>query len=452
MPHDPGIQPAGIPQLVTRPNVEIVAAGTWALSSGEATFTPGDLAAAVQASQCPAIGSPVLKLGHVDPRFDGEPAVGRVTNLALTSSGNKITGDLAGMPAWLDVALASAYPNRSIEGYYNFACSVGHVHPFVITGLALLGVTPPGVGVLSSLADVAALYGVAAADGGSGRPWKTSGGPLRNQARSIPIRGAAAVMAAGVSVEDVRRAYYDNPAVPMSYWITEIQLAPSPQLIVTDEATAAMYRVPVAINGSDISFGDPVQVQVEYQDAPAPAKTTASRRPIPAAAQPLSPAEDADYRALFGGDPVQLQAGARNIPAPKPRGLPYGEAEAKIAAAIADGKFPRSRAQFYRDLAAKGDDLSVLDQLAGTPGLVLAGDAAQDPEDAIYDALFGGRRGDGSQPVTAAEAAEDSQYRALFPTTAQERARADARLAAAEKATAALSDQELMRQMFGQED
>jgi hypothetical protein len=39
------------------------------------------------------------------------------------------------------------------------------------------------------------------------------------------------------------------------------------------------------------------------------------RRPIPAAAQPLTPAEDADYRALFGGDPVQVQASVRNIPA-----------------------------------------------------------------------------------------------------------------------------------------
>lgn len=114
-------QVVALPQLVTVPDVEILASGTWNLAiGGERTFTAEDLAAAVQASQCPAIGSPVLKLGHVDPRFDGEPAVGRVTDLRLTSSGAKISGDLAGVPAWLAAALPSAYPNRSIEGMYGY--------------------------------------------------------------------------------------------------------------------------------------------------------------------------------------------------------------------------------------------------------------------------------------------------------------------------------------------
>ena len=65
-------QVVALPQLVTVPDVEICAAGTWKLASGEATFTAEDFAAAVQAAQCPAVGSPVLKLGHIDPRFDAE--------------------------------------------------------------------------------------------------------------------------------------------------------------------------------------------------------------------------------------------------------------------------------------------------------------------------------------------------------------------------------------------
>jgi len=295
------IQPSSIPALVTLPNVDILATGEWALSSGPATFTAADLANAVQAAQCPAVGSPVLKLGHVDPRFDGEPAFGRVANMALTASGNKITGDLAGMPAWLGTILASAYPNRSIEGYYDFPCQLGHVHPFAIKALALLGVTPPGVGVLSSLADVAALYGIAASDGGTGRPWKTLGVAM------------PPIAAAGVTTEDVRRAYYDASSTPMSYWITELQLAPTPQLIVCDEATANIYRVPITIKGTDVSFGDPVQVQVEYQDLPAGGATAAAARarwgsPVAARAGLVAAAWDGPEMVKnLGSDPTATQ-------------------------------------------------------------------------------------------------------------------------------------------------
>jgi hypothetical protein len=250
-------QVVALPQLVTVPDVEIVAAGTWKLASGEATFTAEDLAAAVQASACPAIGSPVLKLGHVDPRFDGEPAVGRVTNLRLTSSGAKISGDLAGVPAWLAAALPSAYPQRSIEGMYGYTCQIGHTHPFVITHLALLGVTAPGVGVLSSLKDVAALYGVAAAAGDQGSAWTFRFGGVMADAAPSPA----------TTVEDIRRAYYDDPATPPTMWITEIQLSPL-QLIVADESQGTLSRLPVKI-GSDgtVTFGAPVQVQVSYVDA-----------------------------------------------------------------------------------------------------------------------------------------------------------------------------------------
>jgi len=246
------------PALVTIPDVDIVATGTWNLSTGEATFTTDDLAAAVDASSCPAVGPPLIKLGHIDPRFDGEPAVGRVANMTLTASGNKITGDLAGMPGWLGDVLPSAYPNRSIEGTYGFVCQIGHVHPFVITALALLGVASPGVGVLNSLEDIAALYGVAAAAAADpGRTW------------TLMIRGGApmagTVLAQGITTEDVRRAYYENASYEM--WITELQLDPL-QLIVADEGTSKVYRVPVTTKGGKLTFGDAVEVIVEYVDVP----------------------------------------------------------------------------------------------------------------------------------------------------------------------------------------
>lgn len=256
-----------VPALATRRGIDIVAVGTWGLSTGEATFTAKDLADAVDAAQCPSVGPPVIKLGHYDPRYnpdatagDGTPAVGRVINLALSSSNQKITGDFAGMPAWLGEVWASAYPNRSIEGTWDFGCQIGHVHPFVITAVALLGTSRPGVGVLNSIEDVAALYGaVAAAAAPTGRAWSlTMGG------HHMP--GTA--QAAGTTTEDVRRSYYDQPGLPYSRWICEMQLDP-PQLIVCDDATSKMYRVPVTIKGSEVTFGDAVEVEVEYVDMPA---------------------------------------------------------------------------------------------------------------------------------------------------------------------------------------
>ena len=261
------------PPLVTIPGVEIVAAGTWKLSTGEATFTTGDLAAAVDAATCPSVGPPLIKLGHVDPRFDGEPAIGRVANMSLTASGNKITGDLVGLPGWLgapngagETVIAAAYPNRSIEGTYGLICQQGHTHPFVITALALLGVAAPGVGVLNSLDDLAALYGVAAA-ADPGQPWTLTlaGGPM-----------TGTVLAQGITTEDVRRAYYDAPNVSYAMWITELQLDPL-QLIVADDSTNKVYRVPVVVKAGELTFGDPVEVSVEYVDVPA--KKQAASRP-----------------------------------------------------------------------------------------------------------------------------------------------------------------------------
>ena len=147
------------------PDVELIHAGTWPISTGVWTATIEDLAAAVDALSCPAVRAPVLKLGHSSPMpiGDGEPAVGWVGAMRVADDGRTLVGDYEGMPGWLAEVCASAYPDRSIEGQYGFKCQIGHVHPFVVEAVALLGVTPPGVGTLASLQDVAALYGVEAA-------------------------------------------------------------------------------------------------------------------------------------------------------------------------------------------------------------------------------------------------------------------------------------------------
>jgi peptidoglycan hydrolase-like protein with peptidoglycan-binding domain len=249
----------GLPALVTIPGVDLLAAGTWQLSTGRQTFTRGDLESAIDAAGCPSVGPPVIKIGHLDQRFapgpadDGEPAIGRVANLRLNDAGTKLVGDLAGMPGWLGAISASAFPRRSVEGKFGFRCQIGHDHPFVLTALALLGVTPPGIGVLGQLDDIASLYGLTASAPGSGG-WRME--PADQEEPAMPV-----------TEEDVRRAYYAQAGAPQSWWITELQMAPT-QLIVADEEDGAIYRVPFTINGAAVEFGTADRV-ASYEDVAA---------------------------------------------------------------------------------------------------------------------------------------------------------------------------------------
>src|ERR1051325_957842 len=112
-------------ELERRLGVELIKTGRWQASTGSWNPTPEDLAAAVEAQACPAVRKPVLKLGHSDPRFDGEPALGWFENLHLTDGGNTLAGDQVALP-WLHSVQAAAYPSRSVEGNYNHTCSSGH--------------------------------------------------------------------------------------------------------------------------------------------------------------------------------------------------------------------------------------------------------------------------------------------------------------------------------------
>ncbi|MEU3452165.1 hypothetical protein ABZ671_00780 [Micromonospora sp. NPDC006766] len=147
--------------------VELIRTGRWSISTGQWDASREDLAAAVAAMSCPAIGKPIIKIGHTDTRFtpgDGEPAIGWYENLRVADGGHTLIADQVA-PAWLTDVQAAAWPNRSVEGTYNARCGLGHTHPFVLTAVALLGVTPPGVSTLTalhSLDDVKALYGIAA--------------------------------------------------------------------------------------------------------------------------------------------------------------------------------------------------------------------------------------------------------------------------------------------------
>lgn len=276
-----------VPELSNLPGVQLMRTGQWETSTGRFTFTPDDLAEAVAAQACPAIRKPVLKLGHTDPRFDGEPAVGWVESLAVSDDGHSLDGDYVGMPGWLGPVLASAYPDRSIEGEYRYKCALGHTHPFVVTAVALLGVTEPAIGTLESLQDVAKLYGVAAASPATGEPVR-----INVKGKGMPERGNA--VAAGLSVEDVRRAYYE--AAPFNIWIEEFSLDPL-QLIVVDDDGDDRYRIPIEIGPDGATFGTPVPVVVVYEDA-----QSEDKPPLVTASAPIRYASRTDSRP--GGKPA----------------------------------------------------------------------------------------------------------------------------------------------------
>lgn len=135
--------------------VELVKAGRWQGLTGPVELTTEDLADAVAAARDPEVDHAALKLGHVDPRFDGQPAAGWVENLRLSEDGRTMLGDLVDMPTKLAAIMPTAYRRRSVELRREVTTPSGKKYRAVLSGLALLGVTAPAV---KGLADVLTHY------------------------------------------------------------------------------------------------------------------------------------------------------------------------------------------------------------------------------------------------------------------------------------------------------
>lgn len=131
-------------------------------ATGPITFTFEDLADMVQAASDPTLPRSRVKLGHDDPRFnnnyffDGEPSFGFLENFRLVNDGYGIDVDLTSVPQWLSAVAPVAWPSRSLEGWFNFEAPSGKTYRFVVTALAMLGVTWPGV---VTLPDLPSYYG-----------------------------------------------------------------------------------------------------------------------------------------------------------------------------------------------------------------------------------------------------------------------------------------------------
>ena len=260
-----------VPNTTTVTDVEIVQTGIeYPLSTGPATFTTDDLSDLVESQGDPAIKAPRLKLGHtanIGLLEDGQPAVGHVGNLRLEQDGHLVVGDYIGIPTWLAEVLPSAYPARSIEAAIGVETNTGHNWRLVLTDLALLGVVWPGVGTLE---DIQALY---SAEGPDNVQVLTTREEVDAMAR------AARGVKAQVDVDVIRRGFYEQlESDQFWWWIRSMYVDPN-ELIVEDEDTGDLYRVPFQTKGEGVTFDDPIAIKIKYVDKPAaqqPAKQEAA--------------------------------------------------------------------------------------------------------------------------------------------------------------------------------
>jgi hypothetical protein len=284
--------------------------------------------------------------------------------MGVADSGRTLVGDYAGMPGWLGDVIASAYPDRSIEGQFDHVCQMGHTHPFVVTAVALLGVTAPGIGTLQSLQDVAALYGVAA----TSPPGDLVAVTIHATAlrEDIVPNPRAPQVAAGVTTEDVRRAFYSSDyGRSWDIWIECIELEPM-QIIAIDDATGGRSRVPIEIGDGDgetaVSFGDPVGVVIRYEDAPTVAASADTPRAIRYGSRAESRPEPAPQAAVTPAPEPPAPAPAPETPPVEPAAgpTPTPEGEAATMPALDEGLRERL------GLDADADEATILEKLDET--------------------------------------------------------------------------------------
>lgn len=229
--------------------IELARPGTWQLSSGTATWTKQHLIDAARYAQRPGSRPWPVKIGHSDPRFDGEPAMGWVGNVRVEdrADGPALIGDITGMPDWLAASARDAWPYRSIEGWMDFTDpETGEKFSLVGEALALLGVTAPGVSTIQSLRDLPKAVGITAASG---------------------TRVVASMSSAPVAAEE--------GAGPMDPAMTRTALGLSADA-PDDEVASAMEAAAAALRGDPAPA--PVQASL-FGDEQQPAKPKAAAIP-----------------------------------------------------------------------------------------------------------------------------------------------------------------------------
>lgn len=250
--------------LVTVPHVPIAIVGVdYPASTGPITFSPEDLIAAVAAVDDPEIRQPTLKLGHSGPLTSDQPVFGKLMNLAYEADSQTLFADLVGVPAWLAEVMPYVYPSRSVEGWKGYKTQHTE-HQFVLSGLSLLGEAWPGV---TNLDDLPTMFGAEIPEIA-----------LDIMEAELKVKLAAGGVHASMPVDEIRTAFYKLPDVASNYafWVSQILVDPN-EIIVRDDDEGALFRVPFAVNGNEVEFGDWQPVRIEYVDAVTAKRTEATR-------------------------------------------------------------------------------------------------------------------------------------------------------------------------------
>jgi hypothetical protein len=258
-----------VPELVTIPNITLVETGTWNASTGEVTFTSDDLYAAVAALDDPAIKTPRMRFGHTSSTatlyessggFDSQPCVGKFTNLRVEGDGTALVGDLVGVPQWLAEVLPVAYPNRSVEAYFEVKTSTGKKHPMVITSVALLGEELPAV---QTLDDLELLFSEEGSPEWIDALSAGSQVAASRKEESMPTR-----VAASVDSSDVRKAFYEQIATEESgrywWWIHQVYL--DPKAAIAEDDNGEYWMCEYSFSGNEVQFEEPRQVFIQWVD------------------------------------------------------------------------------------------------------------------------------------------------------------------------------------------
>lgn len=347
-------------ELQTVEGVELVSTGTYQLASGETTFTQEDLEAAVQASKDPTVTSPRLKLGHDDPRFadaiasgelSGEPAFGVVGNLRMSDDRQTVIGDYENVPGWLAETLPSSYPGRSIEGGFSFTAASGRTYSFVISDVALLGVTWPGVGSLEDLkaaldangpiATPVAASGAYAFAGGSSTSFVTARVARPNEdAPPQVVAGMDMGMVGRAFCEDLDEGSIDTSGLEdvgptLWWWPRSVRAEDGGQLvIIADDDAGHLIRVPFTVKETSLTYGSPEVVMETFVPVDAQLAKKKVGRVLaswptsqkPGSVSSIRAARPTNQEAMMDIDPAVLRARL---------GLPDDADEAAITAALA---------------------------------------------------------------------------------------------------------------------
>lgn len=266
-------------EYVTVEGIEIVSAGmAWNGMGGPYYITAEHLADMVAAQSDPLIRAARVKLGHIDPRFNGaltshdpwnldaDPAFGTWTNLRTTEGGVKIVADAVEVPADLAASLPSTFPNRSIEWVWDYETEGGRRYSAVLTDVALLGTRMQAV---SDLADIvranlpAAVAEPILAD-------LTAAAAAREET-TLPDHPAASVSVDRICQQFNFEWAMSEPIDGLdTYWWWARDVRVDPDEVIASDGEGGTYRVPFKTDGDyEVTFGEPVEVRETYVDVSA---------------------------------------------------------------------------------------------------------------------------------------------------------------------------------------